>query len=301
LNELKIKAKRDFFKKKITKAVFISKENKLEFSIEDYKLNRQAFLDEVIAKSKKKGARFYFETELLNVRKSGSHYELILKSGKKTVKTYADTIIGADGALSRVSEFIGRKKKFFIVSEAPAKKLPGRFDDKSWNVFLRKDFGYYAYRDYELAGVECSLGKNIKAYQKNFFSFLHLKKSKEIISAIVPKPAYLAQKGNIFLIGDAGGYAKFNGGGIIPSIESAIAARNILLNKDYGLFKKLSRSQRLNKLISKVLERMDEKDWQEMFKILKDRKFSKLVEERDELNFIKYFDFRLLKFLVKLI
>jgi len=303
LKKIGIKEKRKFFRKKINQANFFAGNAKLSFSVKDYKIDRTAFLDEVVSKAKKKGARFYFETEFLGFKKRNDYYELTLKSGKDIIKTYADIIIGADGALSRVAEFIKKKRKFFIVSEIPKKDNFEhlKFDESSWNVFLRPEFGYYAYLDYEFAGVECRLGKSLKRYEKNFFSFLEIKKPRNLEASLEPEPGYSRPKGNVFLIGDAGGYVKFNGGGIVPAIMSSIAVRDIILKRNYKLFRKLEKAQFVNRIATKVFEKMDENDWKKLFEILRDKKFSRLVEERDEINFIKYFDLKLLKFLPKII
>jgi flavin-dependent dehydrogenase len=106
------------------------------------------------------------------------------------------------------------------------------------------------------------------------------------------------------LIGDAGCHVKFSGGGIIPAIMAAEAAKEIIVNKDYKKLKRLNRRTLFNKMATKMIWKMNDKDFDDFFEILKDKKFQGFLGKRDELEKKEYFkllDRRLLKFFLKTI
>jgi flavin-dependent dehydrogenase len=301
LKDLEINKTKKLFRNKFDKAVFISGKNAIEFPTRCYKLNRQVFLDILIEKAMKKGARFHFKTEFLKFEKWNNEYKSYLRENNHIIAVNSDILVGADGTSSKVAECSGLKRRnFFITSESPV-RTDKHFKKNAWYVFLKPEFGYYAFFDHEYAGTGCRLGKNLGAYQKSFFSYLKIKPAK-IVAALEPEPGCIKPKDGLFLIGDAGGHVKFNGGGIVPAIRSAIAARDIILRKDYKLFRRIRFLQFINKILARAFEKMDEDDWRNLFEILKDKKFQKLIENRDEISIYEKVavDPRFLRFIPKL-
>jgi flavin-dependent dehydrogenase len=97
---------------------------------------------------------------------------------------------------------------------------------------------------------------------------------------------------------------KFSGGGIVPALASAFAVKEAIINKNCRELRSMRKKIFINKLILKAIKRMSDNDFDCLIEIMKDSKFSGILEKRDELekkDYIKLLDLRLLKFFPKLI
>ena len=137
----------------------------------------------------------------------------------------------------------------------------------------------------------------------NFLRFLGIDKKKiKINGALIPESMVIKNKKNILLIGDAACQIKFNGGGIVPSLLSAISVRDIIVKNDYSSIKKLKKSILLNRIAGNFFFKFLDKDWDSFVEIIKDNKFRELPKNRDNLNLkkiTKLLDIKFLNFLKK--
>ena len=272
------------------KAVFISKNNRVEFKIEDYHINRIKLIKELVKNARKNGAKFFFKRHFNRFSINNKRYFIGINND--IVK--ADYLIGADGALSEVAKQSGlsSKRKLFlcIQTKIELKKLKMNINRENYYIFLNKDFGYYSYifpsEKYATIGSASYLDDNPEQHFNNFLNFLKISKNIEKEAALIPAPAFFPRikKENLFLIGDAGLQAKFSGGGIIPAMKFAFAVRDVLLNKDYGYYKLLLKNIRINAVATKILSKMSDDDFKRFIEIIKDKKFEELVGKRDGLN-----------------
>ena len=122
--------------------------------------------------------------------------------------------------------------------------------------------------------------KNIKDMFDGFLKYIGANKF-ELKGALIPEPKVLGTKRNLFLIGDAGCFTKFSLGGIIPAIMGAEAVSEIILNNSWRKYKALRRRLKIHQLATKILKKLDEKDFEELFEIMKSQKYREIIAKRD--------------------
>ena len=170
------------------------------------------------------------------------------------------------------------------------------FYDKEKDWYDSKSNGY-------IVGVVASpqdAKKNFSQFRKS----LKIKKC-DTNAALIPLPkAIKAQKGNIFLAGDAACQVKFTGGGIIPAIESAFALHDLILQKNSVKSCRLKREILLHELVTKVLSKLNAEDFGMLFETAK-KTGRDAAKSRDKLSKwavrVVLRNPKLLKFLPKLL
>lgn len=287
---------KEIIESRFEKAVFLLDKEKFVFPVEDYKINRQKFIDLLIKKSKKAGVKFYFGKKIKEIN-------------------FQDIIIGADGAFSMVAKKKGlwQKRKFAICTQITCNgKIKNlKINKKNYYVFLDKNFGYYSYvfpskRKLTIGNGEFITKESDKPSNSfdNFLSFLNIRKSKKEV-ALIPLPKVIkTKKDNIFLTGDAACFIKFNGGGIIPAIEGAFALADLIKRKDYSKIRKLQNKIFVNSLVTKLIQKIKYQNLEYFLKIVeKDKKLRNLIKERDNISMrhVKYLFFKpkLIYFLIR--
>lgn len=282
--ELKINAKK-FIKNEFKKAKILTGKSKIEIETEDYEIARKKLIKFFIKKARERGARFFFQTDLIDIEKAGEKYLLLLEKNKENFNETADIIIGADGALSKVAKKSGlwQSRRFDFLMQAHTKRNVNK--GNSYSIFLGSPFGYYSYliekRNEVIAGQVFPRKKYSQLYFKKFLKILQFK-SEKFEAGIIPvyKPFLTKRKGNLFLIGDAACHTKATGGGIIQGLKDAIALEDFFLNKNKRKFREIERELLIQYIIRKIIERCNNNDFEELLKIIKRRK-SLLKKSRD--------------------
>ncbi len=210
-----------------------------------YAIDRTKFDNEIIKKSKEKGAEIFLENNVLSAQKIGEYIE-ITTSKKQEVKT--KLVIGADGPYSKIRDR-------FILPE-PKEFLRG-FGAEINNTNLNPDFveifvgekiapGFFAWiiptnNDGTKARTGLCISQNVKESPKFYFqnflknknasNFLENIKIEKFIGGIIPlgflKKTYAS---NIIVVGDAAAQVKpTSGGGIYTGLLSANHCANVAL------------------------------------------------------------------------
>jgi len=299
---------KNYIVSKFDKIAFLAKNTKLMLNTSEFKINREKLIEDVIKQAEKNSAKFHFNTHFTGFKKKGNKFIIKLSRNKKIFFDSCDILIGADGANSKVAKCAGlwNNRKFFLFmqTEIPAYKLS--IPANTHLIYLGKKFGYYSYIFSAKNKLIIGIGDNVDRARKTYSSFLKFLnvKSGKVQAALIPKPKLIPLKKNLFLIGDAGCYVKFSGGGVVPAMISANAVKEIILNKKYNLIKKLRYGIFFNKIITKILKKFTDKDWNIFLKIISKRKFASFIGKRDEFetkDYLKLLDFRFLRFIPKLI
>ncbi len=293
------------------KAIGFSENNKVVFKTKEFRINRCKFIEQVIKNAQKKGVKFVFNAEFIDYAKKREGFIVKLKRGNKTITENSDILVGADGALSNVAKKAGlwENRRLFLVmhTEIPLNSFKKfRIDKKAYYIFFGRKKGYYGYIFPYKNKIVIGAGDRVEALKSRYKDFLKFMgvKSREAHGALVPEPKVIPQKENLFLIGDAGCHIKFSGGGIIPSMMAAEAIKEIIINNNYKKLKELNRRTVINKIAARLIENLNDRDFNKLLEILKDKKFSDVVSKRDKFGKKEYFaalDFRILKLLIKLI
>jgi flavin-dependent dehydrogenase len=294
-----------FVVSKCDKMKFFSQNNQLTMNTKEFIIDRKKLVNELIKKSEKNKVKFNFETSFVDFRKNNGKFIIVFERNNRKFVDACDVLIGADGALSKVAEKSGlwknRKLLLAIQSEATGKI---KLEKRCHYIYLKNGLGYY---NWIIQNKKTTIGvvDNINSAKRsfgNFSRYLGLK-AKKTRAALIPEPKIINSKNNLFLIGDAGCQVKFSGGGIVPSLIAAIALKKAV-NGDFEEINRLNSKISLNSLLLRAVKRMRNKDWDNLIEILKNKKFSNILERRDELvkrDVIGLADLRLLKFLFKII
>lgn len=291
---------------RFNRAIGFSESNKVEFKTEEFRINRENLIRDLIKLAVKHGAKFVFNTEFKKFEKKDGKY--IIKFNNK--EDSCDILVGADGALSNVAKksSLWNNRRLYLVmhTEIPfraAKKL--NIDRKTYYIYFGRKTGYYGYIFPYKNKIVIGAGDEIyKAKEKyrDFLKFVGIKGGKTN-AALVPEPKVIPWKKDLFLIGDAGCNIKFSGGGIVPSMIAAIALKEVIVDKDYKRIKNLNKRTLINRIGTKLIKKWNDEDFDNILEILKDEKFKDIVMRRDEFkkaDYLKILDLRLLKFFLKI-
>jgi len=256
--------------------------------------------------------RFLFDNEILSMAKSEG---VKIKFGQKHsgIRGKEDILIGADGPLSNVAKHNGlfNERKFYVGMQGIAR---GSFDSSCYDSFfdakLVNDFFYWSIPESNKIS-RAGIASQKKAKQKYDVLFKKFK-LKNTIAGLIPiyKPFCKCsnESKNVYLIGDAAGLLKnTTGGGIISGLESArLLCKAICEDKKYDeLLFPLHKQLIVHNLIRKMLNKCSDKDYDELFSYLKQKKIKKIVDEINRekplssLMSIAMNEPRLLKFILK--
>lgn len=206
---------------------------------------------------------------------------------KKQKKIKYDTLIGADGPLSKVSKKYGLGKRSYLQG---VQALIKKKNDNAVDFYPY--IGTYAWavpQSEDVLRVGVAAPKNA---MKIFKEFSKKYKGKNLgwQGGLIPihDPKIQAQKDNVFLVGDAAAQIKnTTGGGLIPGLMCAEElSKAISENKDYDKLwrKRVGRKLWTHYFARKVMNRFEEKDWNEMVNMFTSKRMRTVLstESRDE-------------------
>lgn len=267
-----------------------------EFSVNDIILDRAGF-DKYIAKiARDKGVRFFLGHKFLGKERK---YLLIQNKKNKKIKKFrceaGDVLVGADGPFSSVAKSAGllEKRRYYYGAQATA-----RLDSPKevYEVYLGEKYcpKFFAWVVPESKGV-VRIGLASFSNTKNYFQkFLNFRLGEDFQKKIIKyqggaipcyNPKINVQRGNVFLIGDAGCHVKATtGGGIIQGmIAGKCLAEAILEKKDYGklLRKYLSKDLMISLQIRKTMNRFEDKDYDRLMVLLNQKRIKNIIEKYD--------------------
>ena len=254
----------------------------------EFIIDRHKYDNYLLQKAIDRGVKFYPKHNFENFKGNTIYFS----NGNK-VNT--DILVGADGPLSKVNRVtqIQKDKKHLVGKQI---KVRYKTSPDTYKVYFNIPdfFSWIVPEDENTARIGCASKSNINQHFENFMNKLKIKKEDiiEYQGALIPiyNPRQKYQKDNAYLIGDAGSLIKnISGGGLLPAIKSSHALANALNNKkNYKeeLSRVLLKSLNLNNLTRNILNKFNEKDYDDLIRILKEYKIDRL--DRDDL---KYSDF----------
>jgi len=291
-----------------SKANFFSKSNKVSLKTREFKIDRTKLVPDMINLAQKRGAKFVFNTEFADFERKDDGLKVSLSKNKKEIFDACDILIGADGALSNVAKKAGLwdKREFLLVvhTEVPVRKL--KLEKENYYIYAGSKKGYYSYIFPSKGKAVIGIGdrpERVKEEYKSFLKFLKVKGGK-VMAAMIPQPKIVHFQKNLFLIGDAGCYVKFSGGGIIPAMISAEGAKDVILNRDFRKIKELNKRTFINRIATKTMFKMGDKDYDELLEVFKSKQYGDILEKRDKLGkkeYLSLINLKILKFLLKLL
>lgn len=214
----------------------------------------------------------------------------LLKFNKGYKKT--DILVGADGPMSKVAKVFGfGNRKCVVCFQA---RMSGDFDGDMIEGYMHEDYyGAVIPESNKIARVAIIANRNLNYNFKEFLKKFN-GKIKEYNTGLVPvyDPKLKTQRGNVYLVGDAAGQVKASTfGGIVSGMMAARElARAIIEKCDYERLwrKKIGKEMRRHLSVRKRLIRFNNKDLNELVKLVKQDKIRTLLEEYDRDNLNKY-------------
>jgi digeranylgeranylglycerophospholipid reductase len=260
---------------------------KLKLDKPDIIVDRQKFDTYFYSLAKNKGVKFFLNHKFI---KTEGYVAFIkdLKSGR--IKKYKFShLIGADGPLSPVAKDAGllKKRKFFTGIQAVVKKRNNNTIDF---YPFKEGFGWAVPENKSTLRVGvASLSNPRKQFEELLKKYdgETVEKQGGLIPVFNPSASF--SKENVFLIGDAAGFAKATtGGGLVPGLRSAeIAAHTINNDVSYtaGLYLNLLPGLWLNLKMRKMMDAFTVEDWNNLIDDLNSKESKQALQavNRDEL------------------
>lgn len=256
--------------------------NKTEFLVD-----RKKFDQHLLTLAVNAGANFYPQHRLIKVEKnSQGKVNLIVQNKNKLKVISPQVLIGADGPLSLVRQYLNptQKKKFYYGLQALVK---GNFNPQAYSVFLGAQvcpglFGWLVPESKAKARIGLATSGNVNFYFNRFLKTLKIDK-KQIIEkqgGLIPifnPQLKITDEKTIFLLGDAASQVKATTlGGIVPGFQAARAlAQSLSQNRRYQPNLKILK---LHLFLRKILDRFSDKDYCRLIYLLSKPSNKKLLE-----------------------
>ncbi len=284
------KLKNEVIAKRLNKVIVVSKNNKIEVSVDEIVMWRDLFDRFVSEMAQDAGAKLFLNRKFLGF--NGKNLIKLKDSKTNKIKEIkSDIIIGADGPYSAVAKNSGMEfnSKNYIGMQA---KVKLKTDTSGFETHFGSDFpnffGWVVPESEDTARIGVGCFENVQEY---FYRFLVNRTGKKDVvcweSGLIPlyNPKRVIQKGNVFLIGDAATQVKATtGGGIIPSLKAAQTLCGCIVNdKDYNKeFRKNSgRELLLHLRIRRILNNFSDRDYGRLLSLMNKEKVRKILKKYD--------------------
>ena len=257
----------------------------LDFKLKEPNLviNRIGFDKFLFEKAENEGVKTYLNKRFINFKKKNN---FILKFNKGIFNS--DYLIGADGPCSVVAKkanLYGRRE-FLLGMQA---RVKAEFDKDVFQIFIGNKiasdfFAWVIPENEEVARIGLATKKNTTFY---FNKFVNKGKILDKQAGLIPIYSHniKTQKDNVFLVGDAATQVKATtAGGLVPGLISAKILSNCILkgkNYDKAWKKRLGNDLYLGLLIRKTLNKLSDKDYYNLIRMISRKKIKGLIEKYD--------------------
>ena len=284
------KLKNEVIAKRLNKVIVVSKNRRIEVSVDEIVMWRDKFDQFVAQMAQDAGAKILYNHKFLGFNGKNSIRAKDRKNDKiKDIES--DFIVGADGPYSAVAKAAGIESdsKNYIGMQA---KVRLSMDTSSFETYFGSDFpNFFGWcvpesQDTARLGIGC-----FENAREHFYRFLQDRtKKKDVLcweSGLIPlyNPKKTIQKGNVYLIGDAASQVKATtGGGIIPSLKAAQTLCDCIANgKNYSreLRKKSGRELLLHLRIRRILNKFSDIDYDKLIDLMDQNKVRKILKKYD--------------------
>ena len=268
-----VKIKKEFVVNEVSDFRIRGGKEEVEFKLKkNYVLDREKFDRYLMERALDNG------TEVLLNHKYETYKDGFLRFKNKKIK--CDVLVGADGVFSKVGyDFFGKKKYVRGVQA----RVRGKFDNVV-DVEIGKGFSWIVPENEEIARV-------------GYFGESNVLKGKKILewqSGFVPlyDKNYRTSNENVYLVGDAAGMVKASTyGGLVTGLIGTRELSNVLGRGNYerAWRKKIGKDLDRALLVRKMLDRFNEKDYEELLRLCKGKKVKNILESYDRDHLSRFF------------
>jgi len=242
----------------------------------EYIFNRTKFDQHLLQQAIQNGTHFHPQHQLLEINHNTHHQHNLIFKHKNTRKIFSpDIIIGADGPLSLVYQYLNPKKKksFYYGLQATIK---GQFQPDTYQTFFHNQISPHSFAWLvPESKTRARLGLAVKNHPSEHFQQLlqHLNITDSQLlqkqAGIIPlfNPKIIFHKNNLFLLGDAASHIKNTTfGGITPALQQARHLVNIINQRKP--YQPQLKSLQHHHQIRQILNRFTNQDYHCLIKLL---------------------------------
>ena len=274
-----VKIKKDVIVNKVKKAKIFSPNKKsidVKLTKPNLIIDRAKFDRSLAERAKKAGAKF-----VLGARYRGGNKKISIGNKKYNVKA----LVGADGPASSVakSNDMYGNRKFVVGSQVRAKT---KFEHDQVEFWLGiGEFGWLVPESKGVARIGVVAYRNPSGHLNRLLKNLGRKyKIIDRQGGLIPlyDPKLTIQKKGVYLIGDSATQVKATTfGGLVPGLMAAKTLADDMQHYEKNVKKKIGRDLRLNLLIRNVMDKFDEKDYDELVGMFAKDHVRKVIETHD--------------------
>ena len=262
----------------------------------DLIIERSRLIPALASEAQQCGARLDFDTRFLGLAPNGTGLRVQVESGGHHDELHASSVVGADGASSRVARVSGWPPVETVPLMQAIIRLPKDCPPDTTRVwFVPDDTPYFYWLVPESAerGALGIIGEDGRDTKRCIERFLQKKNMEPLEWQGARIPVYKkwvpvrkrVGHGEVFLVGDAAAQVKVSTvGGIVTGFRGALGvAQAILQNRNGGELSALRRELGTHWLIRRALHHFQQKDYSHLVDLLNNAARKSLGEiNRDE-------------------
>ena len=247
----------------------------------DLIIERSRLIAALALEARQAGTSFSFDTRFLGVRPNERGLRLEIESSGKREELDADSVVGADGAASRVARAAGWPPVETVPLVQAIVRLPKDCPPDTTRVWFIPDDTPYFYwlipESPERAALGV-IGEHGRDTKRCFENFLEKKKQEPLEWQGARIPVYRRWvpvrrpmgDGEVFLVGDAAAQVKVSTvGGIVTGFRGALGVAQALLKKGPGReLSALRRELGTHWMIRRALHHFRQKDYSQLVDLL---------------------------------
>jgi flavin-dependent dehydrogenase len=252
----------------------------IELDRPDCVIERSTLIQSLARDAETAGARLMFGRRLRQLETTGSSLALKFDGQSAGEAVSVRTVIGADGAFSRVAKSAGlRTQPTVPLVQATVRWPAGEPIDTAKVWFAPADTPYFFWLIPEspTRGVLGLIGENSDTVAESLQQFLrkHSLTPLEFQAARIPvyrgwMPMHRRfQTGDVYLVGDAGGHVKVTTvGGVVTGFRAAAGVAEKILTGSNAELGRLRRELDMHLLIRRALHRLNQDDYVRILEVL---------------------------------
>jgi flavin-dependent dehydrogenase len=249
----------------------------------DLIIERSKLLHELASQAEESGAKIFTDQRFLGLKPNGKGlaFNITGNGHRESVEQYAQILVGADGAFSKVAKCGGWPKQVTVPLIQAVVELPKDMPSDTTRVwFLPEEtpFFYWLIPHSETHGVLGLIAEQEKRGRMHLEHFLERKEIVPIEFQSARIPLYtrwvpLRRKigqGHVYLVGDAAGHVKATTvGGVVTGFRGALNVVDDILNSRKSInINGLRRELGLHNLIRKSLQGFTQEDYVKLLYLL---------------------------------
>lgn len=261
----------------------------------DLIIERSRLIRALAEEARQGGAQFEYDTRFLGLSPNERGLHVQVDQGGRREELYAESVVGADGAVSRVARAAGWPPVETAPLVQAVVKLPKDFPTDTTRVwFVPDDTPYFYWLIPESAerGALGVIGEQGRDTKRCFDRFLEKKGLQPLEWQGARIPVYQSWvpvrrtvgNSDVYLVGDAAAQVKVSTvGGIVTGFRGAQGVADAILRKGRGELRALRRELSTHWLIRRALHHFHQEDYCRLVDMLNDSTRKSLGEiNRDE-------------------